>query len=444
MKSLDSGWREWECATKQGDRVPVEWANLRLTDDTRIGIGVDLTEYKKIEHELQEANLRLEQRVEERTIQLRAMTAELSNAEDRERQRLAQLLHDELQQLLALAKMRLGMLVPPDDEDRAEFASQIDGIRELMDDAIEQTRSLSRELSPANLRVYGLLKALEQLAEDMHGNYGLEVQLDLDPGAEVKDEGVASTVYRSVRELLFNVVKHSGDGAALIEAKRLEDAVVFSVCDEGDGFDPGEVQKKRQGCESFGLLSIEERIVYLGGRMEMEGAPGDGCCVTLVMPAEVTKQQIAEAGTLEDGAEAVARIVEADLSRAQARDAATIHILLVDDHDLVRESLAGILGEQADFTVAGQAAGGHEAIGLADTLQPDVVVMDISMEGMGGIEATRAIRKQNPGMTVIGLTMQDDAVTRQRMRRAGAVTVLPKSGSLDDLQAAIRENARRG
>ena len=120
-----------------------------------------------------------------------------------------------------------------------------------------------------------------------------------------------------------------------------------------------------------------------------------------------------------------------------------MRILLVDDHTLVRQTLARVLSGEADIEVVGEAATGEQAIALTRQLLPDVVLLDVSMPGIGGTEATRRIHAECPGVRVIGLSMYDEAEQAQAMREAGAMGYLDKTCSADILLAAIRGSLDR-
>lgn len=115
-----------------------------------------------------------------------------------------------------------------------------------------------------------------------------------------------------------------------------------------------------------------------------------------------------------------------------------IRLLLVDDHQLVRSGLRCLLEKESDFEVAAEAASGEEALRLARELNPDVVLMDISMPGMGGLEATRRLLATHPGIKVIAVTMYEEEPYPSRMLEAGAVGYLPKNCAADELAAAVR------
>jgi PAS domain S-box-containing protein len=407
-------------------------ALIKAETGSHVTVAIDLSDMKAAQRELQVLNRELEQRVRRRTRQLRALAAQLTNVEDQERQRLAQILHDDLQQQLAVVKMLVCMLGQQGGEDGN--SPDVRRIIEVIDEAIARTRALSRELSPANLRLYGLFRALETLADEMQARHGLHVRLDLQSGAEPCAEEVASVLYHAVSELLFNVVKHSGGASAEISARRQNNRLYVSVRDRGRGLDPAEIDGDPTAHSSFGLLNIKERVTYLGGDLIVDAAPGQGCSVTVVLPDRPTPTLPAEPWTAGTSRE---REPSSASPPAAADGDGTIRILLVDDHDLVRESLAVMLSDDSDFSIVGQAASGPEAITLVNELRPDVVLMDVSMPGMSGIEATAAIHSANPDIAVLGLTMHSDPATAAEMRKAGAGAFLPKSASFDELRDAI-------
>ncbi len=117
-------------------------------------------------------------------------------------------------------------------------------------------------------------------------------------------------------------------------------------------------------------------------------------------------------------------------------------ILLADDHALFRSGLAALLSGHAEFDVVGEAADGFEVLRKALALQPDLVLMDIGMPGLGGVEATRELRRQNPGVRILALTQHDDEGYLRQMLKAGASGYLVKRAADTELFGAIRTVAR--
>ncbi|GMU63824.1 MAG: DNA-binding response regulator [Acidobacteriota bacterium] len=122
-------------------------------------------------------------------------------------------------------------------------------------------------------------------------------------------------------------------------------------------------------------------------------------------------------------------------------DTAPVRVLLVDDHAIVREGLRALLEEEGGFAVAGEAADGERAVAAARELSPDVILMDLLMPGVDGLEALRRIRAADPQARVLVLTSaQDDRAVREAID-AGAVGFLFKDVSRRDLVRAVRDAA---
>ncbi len=416
----------------------------------------DVTERKQAEQalqqreqQLQELAATLEQRVVERTMQLQALAVQLSQAEQRERHRLAKVLHDHLQQLLVGAKFQLSSLRSDlTDDVLLESAGRVD---DLLDESVKVSRSLTAELSPPILYHGGMRNIFEWLARWMREKHGLAVHVDVDEAADEQAEEVRVLIFGAVRELLLNVVKHANVLAATIQMSREEDGLArVLVADKGDGFDAAHVQPgDHQG--GFGLLNLRERLAALGGRVEVESGQGDGTRVTLVVPtalgraaaeAAATHAEIAEVvgacpagGAGGDGVAGQAGAVRAAAVRRRIR------VLLADDHAVVRDGLARMLLVQPGIEVVGTASSGIEARDLALQLEPDVVVMDVGMPGLSGMEATRQILAQLPETRVIGLSMHQESRIAAAMREAGAVAYMAKTSPPDMLIGMIRRAA---
>ena len=119
----------------------------------------------------------------------------------------------------------------------------------------------------------------------------------------------------------------------------------------------------------------------------------------------------------------------------------TIRLLLVDDHMIVRAGLCSLLGRHPELEIVGEAGEGREAVALAAQLQPDVVLMDLSLSDMEGAEATRQIKKVAPAVNVLALTIHEDEAYLFEMLNAGASGYVPKRAPPEDLLAAIRATA---
>jgi PAS domain S-box-containing protein len=400
------------------------------------GSNTDIDDIKRAEQVLRELNATLESRVAERTAelehrarQLQKLTLELSQVEDRERKRMAEILHDDLQQIIAGAKFQLTVLRGRVKHDASVQAlgSHID---EMLREAVEKSRTLSHELSPAVLHYGDLTEALDWLAGQIKAKHGLVVRVCANGPAHVPSEAIGAFVYKAAQELLFNVVKHARVQEAQLRVRRHGPYVCVSVSDRGRGFDP-------QGLRhtvGFGLLSIRERIELLGGRMKIRSAPGRGSTFFIVVPNRKTPEDSAGAGP---------RAYPAPEARPDdhglgGHRGPPLRVLLADDHRIVREGLRSLLGEEGDIEIVGEAVHGREAVDLALRLEPEVVIMDVAMPLIDGDEATRQIKAHRPQTRVIALSTYNETEMLQRMYRAGAEGYVLKTASAEELLAAIR------
>jgi signal transduction histidine kinase len=151
----------------------------------------------------------------------------------------------------------------------------------ILGQSIEKARTLSNEISPPVLHHTGLIGALEWLVQRMGEQFDLVVELNTDVERQHEYTPLKTFLFRTVQELLFNVVKHSGVKRARIEVCGSDSQVSVSVCDGGRGFLPDIIGQSKAG---FGLMSIRERAGYIGGSLTIDSAPGRGSRFTLTVP----------------------------------------------------------------------------------------------------------------------------------------------------------------
>jgi PAS domain S-box-containing protein len=238
---------------------------------------------------LQRSNATLEARVAQRTAQLaqrttqlQALAKDLTRAEERERQRIAQVIHDHLQQLLSVARINTGMAL--EKARRLSLRADLREVDSLIAKSLELTRSLTADLSPDILRRSGLTPALRWLGRWYRERFALNVTVVAEEDAAI-EEDVRTTLFRSVRELLFNVVKHAQVTSARVVVGPVADGrLSIVVSDDGVGFDADAVRPWEGTGGSFGLFSMRERLVLLGGQLHVRSAPGRGTSVTILSP----------------------------------------------------------------------------------------------------------------------------------------------------------------
>lgn len=393
------------------------------------------------ERELRGLTEALEEQVEERTAkvrqqaeQLRLLVLELSTTEQRERRRLATILHDHLQQLLVAANLQLRSV--DEGAEPGAVGAALAKVRDMLSEAIRETRSLTVELRTPLLYEEGLLPALRWLAHHMEELYGLHVDLFADTLAQPRDVEVNALLFDCVRELLFNVVKHAETPSVTLRVSQPSSNRLFiRVQDRGKGFDASRLDDATEEDSSgYGLFSIRERVAAIGGRFVLRTRPGGGTETEIALPLEETAEIAAPA---DRPAEAAPTVTTAAREAARAY-AGGIRVILAEDHEIVREALAKMFDDDPRITVIGQAGDGDEAIQMARALHPDVVLMDVNMPKLNGIEATRRITRQFPEIQVIGLSVLSDSATARLMREAGALAYVSKDSDPDTLIEVIR------
>ncbi len=369
-----------------------------------------------------------------RTSQLQRLTAELSETEDRERHRLAELLHDDLQQLLVGSKLRLSMLTRKTQE-MPEIYEPIQEAIDLLAESIQKSRGLSHELSPPVLHHGNLAEVLRWLGEQIYTTCGLKVHLRVADDADIHSQPLKTFAYKTVREMLFNVVKHANVKRAAVVVRRVDQAIRVTVADRGRGFDPQRLEVASQN--GFGLFHIRERLQLLGGALTVRSAPGRGSRFVLTIPLDMTENAERHENHAPAGANAAAN-QDSPLRPGDRMGRRKFRILIVDDHKVMRDGLAALLAEEPDIEVVGQAGNGREAITLTAQRKPDVVVMDVVMPIINGEEATRQIKQRWPEVRIVALSMLEEDATRERMREAGAEAFVSKAGPSEVIAAAIR------
>jgi two-component system CheB/CheR fusion protein len=442
-KRIDEG--EFTVRTKEGaDRI---WhfhsSPLGSVPDGRrmiVAMAIDITArraYEKAlsekEEELRQMNVDLERTVNERTRKLeeksreiRRMAIELSQTEQRERRRLASTLHDNLQQIIASARLRLETSMNSSEQADQEGLSQV---QKLLQEAADTCRNVTSRLAPPVLYDAGFFSALRWLCKDFKENHDLLLSCDIAKyDAEPFDQDTAVFVFQSIKELLFNIVKHAGVDHARLSVGMKDGYLDVAISDTGKGFDMKQLDADSREKGGYGLFSIRQRMAVVGGYLEIDSEPGKGTRVEISVPVEQQEGQ-AESG-----------LAAASESPPKEEDDSGVRVLLADDHHIFREGLRSLLEGKSGISVVGEAADGAEAVERAHELKPDVILMDINMPRMNGIEATRKLAGKLPHTRIIGLSVNSREDMAESMHKAGAAAYLPKGGPSAELLAEIRKD----
>ncbi len=313
-----------------------------------------------------------------------------------ERARLARALHDETGQALTSILLGLKPLEQAAESDEARAA--VASVRELVVSTLQDVRRLAVELRPSALDDFGLVSAVERLAETFREQSGLRVDLEARLGDERLPPESETALYRVVQEALTNIIKHAQAGRVSILLQRKGDAVV--AIDRGRRLRV----RPRQDAEGRTRAGRHARARRARGRP----APG--------------------------------RIVRRRRHDARRRGAGgvTIRVLIVDDHAVVRTGLRRVLDAEADIETVGEAADAERAVFEAIENEPDVVLLDVMMPGKSGIEGMPAVLQAVPGVKVLVLSMQDDPRYVREAFDAGASGYVLKEAADTEVVRAVR------
>ena len=425
--------------------------------DRWFGTNTDITELREAQaslrasqQELQAFSTGLEHLVEERTKELlqsqhrlRVLATELNLAEQRERKRLAIELHDHLQQLLVLGRLKLGQgkRALKSTSTTREIMRQTD---EVLTQALTYTRTLVAELSPPVLLEHGLLAGLTWLGEHMRQHH-IAVTVECSLGELRLPEDQAVLLFQSVRELLLNAAKHAESSQATVRVENQNQVLHIEVQDQGKGFDPlntAHAQSTTTVSSKFGLFSIRERMRALGGRFEIASALGKGTTAVLELPLATQPVCLSPDSVLATVGPSDTSLAEAGLllhpQRLDHGRETIVRVLLVDDHAMMRQGLRSVLEAYSDVHIVGEAQNGEEAVTLVHELRPSVVIMDINMPKLNGIEATARIKAQCPEIAVIGLSVNAEGPNQTAMLQAGATRMMTKEAAVEELYQAIQ------
>ncbi len=281
-------------SVENGKWYLVRFRPYRNVDDRIDGViitFVDITEKNTYEKNIEHLNKTLEERIDERTQKIRELATDLILAEQTERRRIAELLHNDLQQTLFVIQMDFDLFRKNlTAESTAALKEQISKWSTMMKVAIKTTRDLSTTLSPPVTGVSTLPEVIHWLASHMKDMHGLEVELDIKNYNHLPNGNLNEALFQIVRELLFNIVKHADVDHSRIKLDQDDDNLMIYVEDEGRGFDMKSTGQNNPDAEktSNSLYNIRERMKLFGGSLDIDTAPGKGTKMTLSIPNKNT------------------------------------------------------------------------------------------------------------------------------------------------------------
>jgi PAS domain S-box-containing protein len=403
---------------------------LTLTRSTQFGmealcvVATELTE-------LVETNEAL--RVTESS--LRQLSGRLLQLQDEERRRIARDLHDTTGQKIAALSMSLDRVSRLLDTKKPERQEALDESRDIVRTIGEEIRTLSYLLHPPLLDESGLGSAVRWYAEGFQKRSGIRLNVNISSDLGRLSTEVEMALFRVVQESLTNVHRYSGSPDAEIRIHDTPEAVKLEVIDHGKGIEAGTARVKVEGIAALGvgIPGMRERLRQLGGQLEVDfGREGTRVSASVplkkakvALPVEESEITVAQASSNSNGDAASS----SDMRR---------RILIADDHEVMRRGVRGLLESHDEWAVCGEAFEGREVVVKSRELRPDLIIMDINMPGLTGIDAAQQIRKENPTAKILFFSVHESAQTVREVVNAGAQGYVAKSRAGHDLVDAVR------
>jgi PAS domain S-box-containing protein len=329
-----------------------------------------------------------------REAEARSLSSRLANAQEEERTRIASLLHDAIGgQLIVIQKNTelLRALLPAEEAADPYLAANL----ELLQHTHQQVRHLAMDLNSKTLSELGLIPAARQHVDRLCASTGLPISLHFTGHARRLPLDIERLAFRALQETLNNALRHADATEISAQLHLGHKSLRLTVQDNGRGFDEGVWHHGT----SLGLPYLRQQVEQLDGDLFVDSAPGSGTVIALRLPLRAA--------------------VENGTHRTR--------VLVVDDHEIMRQGLRQILAASDDLVCVGEAGDGHEALRQIEAYQPDLIVMDVKLPGGSGIETTRQLTKRHVHARVIIYTYHDDETYLEQALQAGAKGYLLKS-----------------
>jgi PAS domain S-box-containing protein len=360
---------------------------------------------------------------------LRNLSGRLLRLQDEERRRISRDLHDVTGQKLALLSMDLsGILKNKNIAECEEINRLLLECIGLSNEVNKEIRTLSYLLHPPLLDELGLSSAVEWFAQGFENRTGIQVTVDV-PSSFVRlapDAEVA--LFRIVQESLANVHRYSGSATAYVRARSDGGEVRLEIGDFGKGMREESKKPSRASVAPLGvgIQGMKERVRQLSGTLEITSPPGKGTLVTAILPISNRRTQ-----TSEPCPESELQVVQSDRTEGAAATAETDgwrkRILIADDHDVLRRGIRTMLESDPGLEVCGEAVDGKDALEKTLAQGPDLVILDINLPIMNGLDVLRQIVRHRPQTKVLAFSVHDSKQIVEEILAAGAHSYLSKA-----------------
>jgi two-component system, NarL family, sensor kinase len=367
-------------------------------------------------------------------LSLRQLSARLLKLQDEERRRIARDLHDTTGQKIAVLSMTIDRLAKLVDTRKADIKDALAESRDVVSKIGEEIRTLSYLLHPPLLDECGLASAVLWYAEGFKKRSGIHLDVSIDEELVRLTTDAETALFRVLQESLTNVHRYSGSPSAEIRIFQSAGKVHLDIVDHGKGVKAGTERPSFAGAPTLGvgIPGMRERIRQLGGQLEVEFS-NEGTRVHASLPVEAPAEQSVDQSTSE-----LFRDKENFQANPRQRPDVRKRILIADDHEVMRRGLRGLVESQEEWSVCGEAIEGNEAISKTRELHPDLLILDVSMPGVSGIEAALQILKDDPSIKILFFTMHDSPQMMREISNVGAWGYVAKARAGNDLVDAVR------
>lgn len=359
-----------------------------------------------------------------------SLSTKLLQAQDEERRRLARELHDSAGQELAFAVMNLESVAKDLNECRPETRKGVAETAELIRKIESEIRTFSYLLHPPLLDEMGLGSALRWYLEGFTKRTGIEVEVDLPGELRRLPTQYEIALFRVAQESLTNVFRHSGSRKARVKLAMSGDEVRLTVEDEGRNWRRG--KKTAEVKPGVGIQSMRGRLEPLQGKLEIQHR-AEGTRVSAKVPLQGAEsygvtEALAEVAQADGGA----RPAEAGTQTGRKR------ILIADDHMVARHGIKTLLAEEQDLEVCGEAEDGVEAVQKAKALQPDLIILDLTMPKGGGFSVAYQLKEMGMSTRILVYTTHAYGGLERLARVSGCDGYVVKSNATHDLVHGVR------
>lgn len=370
-------------------------------------------------------------------LSLRQLSARLLKLQDEERRRIARDLHDITGQKIAVLSMSLDRLAKLIDSKKEPVKEALVESREVVSKIGEEIRTLSYLLHPPLLDECGLASAVRWYAEGFTKRSGIALNVETDNELVRLPVDAETTLFRVVQESLTNVHRYSGSNSAEIRISMVSGKVQLEIVDHGKGIQPGTERRAPDSAPTLGvgIPGMRERLRQLGGRLDVEFGPR-GTRVVAILPAH--RPELEAAAEVDGGQPSASPGFDAPELSSKSTNDTRKRILIADDHEVMRRGVRGLLESHQEWAVCGEAVEGIEAVRKSRELDPDLVILDINMPGLNGIDAALQILNDKPSSRILFFTVHDSPQVVREIAYVGGKGYVSKSRVGQDLVEAVR------